>query len=314
MDRRRFLKSVGVAAAGVAVNKLKTAEAATGGAGHPDFADAEERLGVLVDTTQCIGLNCRRCEIACKREHGLPPIDSPPEDPTVFDHLRRTQPDALTVVNRFQLTDNGSTETIYAKKNCLHCEDPACASACPAAALIKTPQGPVIYNASVCIGCRYCMVACPFNIPAYEYDDPLHPLVQKCDFCYEARVKHGKPPACVEACPNEVMTFGKRKDLIHLAREKILTHPDRYVDHIYGEKEVGGTSWLYLSAAPFDQIGMRTDLGNVACPMATRNYLSAAPLVVAIWPAFFMGVYFMSKRREKLSHEPQDQEEPGGDA
>jgi len=307
MNRRNFLKATAAAVAGAAASQVPHAAASPSGGGHSLAGSDGNRHAVLVDTTLCIGLNCRRCEIACKREHNLPPLDFPPDDPQVFDRRRRTQPTELTVINRFH-PDGDDQPPLYVKKNCMHCEDPACASACPAAALKKTPEGPVIYDPSVCIGCRYCMVACPFDIPTYEYDDPLHPLVQKCDMCYETRLKHGKRPACVEACPNEVMTFGKRRDLIHLAREKIMAHPERYVNHIYGETEVGGTSWLFLAPVEFDQIGMRTDLGTVACPFATRNYLSAAPLIVAIWPAFFMGIYMMSKRRERLAAEAQQAE------
>ena len=94
------------------------------------------------------------------------------------------------------------------------------------------------------------MIACPFEIPTYEYDEAFTPRVMKCTMCFE-RVKEKKLPGCVESCPNEALTFGKRKDLIKIARERIKKYPGRYQDHIYGEAEMGGTSWLYLSGVPF---------------------------------------------------------------
>jgi hypothetical protein len=153
------------------------------------------------------------------------------------------------------------------------------------------------------------MVACPFNIPAYEYDKALHPRVRKCTLCFASRLKEGRRPACVEACPREVMTFGKRSELIDLAHSKIAAHPDKYVNHVYGETEVGGTSYMYLASAPFEEIGFREDLGVTPYPELTRSYLSAAPLILALWPVFFTGLFMFSKRRDTLSqedHKPAD--------
>ena len=152
----------------------------------------------------------------------------------------------------------------------MHCNEPACASACLVGALTKTPEGPVTYNKDVCIGCRYCMIACPFNVPAYEYHDAFAPQVQKCNMCQERFLKTKKPPACLSICPQEVMTFGKRKDLIDIGRERITNHPGKYQDHIYGINEAGGTSWLYLSSIPFADLGFPTDLGTKAYPEYTR--------------------------------------------
>ena len=302
ISRRQFLKTVGTAAAAAGLASLpKTAGASGSFSGNPD------RCGVLVDTTLCIGLNCRRCEIACAKENNLPPITKPPEDESVFLEPRRTDAHTFTVVNRFEHPDP-QQPPIYVKKQCMHCDEPACASACLVNAFTKTPEGAVVYDPSVCIGCRYCMVACPFNIPAYEYDEPLHPRVRKCTFCFASRIKEGRRPACVEACPKEVMTFGKRSELIDLAREKMAAHEGKFVEHIYGEHEVGGTGWMYLASVPFDQIGMRTDLGTTPYPELTRNYLSAAPLVLALWPIFFAGLFMFSKRRDELSNEKHDPE------
>ncbi len=296
LSRRNFLKLAGVATATAVSARLpEEAVASETFEGNPD------RFGVLVDTTLCIGQNCRRCEIACARENKLPDLEIPPEDPSVFDRPRRTHEGQFTVVNRFE--GLSPDQPIYAKKQCMHCDEPACASACLVRAFTKTKEGAVTYNASVCIGCRYCMVACPFDIPAYEYHRAIHPRVRKCTMCFDTRLRNGEPPACVAACPREVMTFGKREDLVKLAHQKIGRQPERYVDHVYGEHEVGGTSWMYLSAVPFDKIGFRTDLGTARYPELTRNYLSAAPLVMAIWPGFFLTMYLFAKRREEAFKE-----------
>jgi ferredoxin len=136
----------------------------------------------------------------------------------------------------------------------MHCNDPSCVSACIVGALTKQPNGAVIYDADKCIGCRYCMVACPFQVPAYEYCEPLVPEVRKCTLCFQD-LQQGGLPACAQVCPREVIVFGKRDELLNLARWRMKRHPGKYVNHIYGEHEVGGTSWIYLSSEPFDTIG-----------------------------------------------------------
>ena len=153
------------------------------------------------------------------------------------------------------------------------------------------------------MGCRYCMVACPFGMPAYTYDNPTSPVIRKCTMCFERIAREGGRPACAEICPVEAITFGRRKDLIALARRRIAEEPDRYVDHIYGEHEAGGTCWLYLSPVPFEEIGFRTDLGTTPYPELTKGFLSAVPLVLMMWPALLMGAYAFTKRRERLARE-----------
>ncbi len=196
-------------------------------------------------------------------------------------------------------------EKVFVKKQCNHCLEPACASACFVKAFTKTPEGPVVYDASLCVGCRYCMVACPFDVPAYEYDKPLTPRVTKCTMC-APRLKEGKLPGCVEACPREALIFGKRDTLLKMAKSRIQKHPDRYIDHVYGEHEMGGTSWLYLSKAPFETIGMREDLGTTSAPELTSGPLSAVPIIVGLWPVLLTGVYAISKRKDKIAKEEKE--------
>ncbi|MCA1961208.1 MAG: 4Fe-4S dicluster domain-containing protein [Desulfomonile sp.] len=297
-DRRDFLKLLVGTGIITAFGSVEQAEADI--ANLPGYPN---QFGVLVDTTVCIG--CRRCEWACKQWNKLPnrkDLSEYEKDQSVFRTIRRTQADTYTVVNRFE-NPRDPSKPIYVKKQCMHCYEPGCASSCFVKAFTKQSVGAVTYDASLCVGCRYCMAACPFDIPAYQYDDPFTPEVTKCTFCFDRISKEGCVPACVGICPVEAMTFGRRTDLIDLAHKKIRDNPDRYVNHVYGENEVGGTSWMYLSAVPFNRIGFRTDLGTVPIPTLGKPFLSlVAPVFITI-PALAMGFYSFKKRRDKLAEE-----------
>ena len=251
LNRRDFFKWMSVAGA---------AATGTGKSAHAWQSRApSESIGCLVDLTRCIG--CRKCEQACIQVNGLPAPEKSFEDYTVLDRERRPDERAYTVVNRYTsglIDERNQLVPTFVKLQCMHCQDPACASACIVGALTKKDNGTVHYDASKCIGCRYCMVACPFEIPAYEYHDPITPRVMKCTFCYERVQSENKLPGCAEICPVEAITFGRRSDLLNMAHDRIKKNPGRYIDHVYGEKEVGGTSWMYLSAVPFEKLGFVT--------------------------------------------------------
>lgn len=295
-NRRDFLKLT--AAAGVAAIAPQTASAA------PVRRISDDWMGVLTDLSLCIG--CRKCEWACRKEHGLAPEEgelmSAYEDKSVFEQRRRMDAKNYTVVDRPGPEDSKG-HPIYVKKQCMHCNEPACASACLVAAFRKAPEAPVLYNEDVCIGCRYCMIACPFQVPAYSYDDPFTPAIKKCTMCFDRITKENKIPACAEICPEEVMTFGKRSELIKLAREKIRSAPDKYVDHIYGEYEVGGTCWLYISSRPFEELGFQTHLDDTPRPALSQAFLSSVPMVLIGWPALLMGAYAFTRRDEELDNQ-----------
>lgn len=293
VSRRKFLAWMGGASlSATALGSRANAASGKHLKGYPGS------FGVLHDTTFCLG--CRRCEAACNEVNDLPDPETPFKDLTVLEERRRTESTAYTVVNKFKGKEGGAP--VYAKIQCNHCLEPACASACFVKAFKKTEKGAVTYDPSVCVGCRYCMVACPFNIPAYEYDSAFSPRVMKCTMCYP-RLMEGKLPGCVEACPVDALTFGTRDDLLKTARERIRRRPDRYVDHIYGEHEMGGTSWLYLSGLPFEEIGMREDLGVVSAPELTSGALGAVPMVVALWPILLTGIYAISRRKDQIAAE-----------
>lgn len=281
MDRRCFLKSVGVAGAtALATHRSDAAQI--------DDSDDDRLLGVLVDTTQCVG--CRNCEEVCAEANGLPVPDV--GDESVFESERSPSDHQFSVINRFE-TDKGE---VFAKKQCMHCIQPACASACLTKAMLKTPEGPVIWREDKCMGCRFCMVSCPFDMPKFEYHSAV-PKIQKCILCWE-RIAEGQQPACVENCPAEALKFGKRSELIREARRRIHNDPDNYVEHIYGEHEVGGTGWLYLASVPFDQLGFRTDLGKTSYPELTKGFLYSVPVVLTLWPAFLLGLSQATKKDE----------------
>ncbi len=248
VTRREFLKYTGVAAGTAAL--AATGAEASAGKTHLD----PERIGVLADLTLCIG--CRRCEWGCAEQNKLPhgTLQSY-DDLTVLKEERRPDETRLTVINRYP-APTWREQPLDVKVQCLHCEKPACVSACIVGALEKNPKGPVTYDAWKCIGCRYCMVACPFQIPAYEYDNALTPKVMKCTLCSERTLKDGKQPACVEICPREALVYGKREQLLELAHERINQRPDRYHPEVMGEHTVGGTSWLLLGDRPATEYGI----------------------------------------------------------
>lgn len=289
MLRRTFLGLLGAAGATAALPKAAVAGAKKFGP-HPDTQ------AVLFDATRCIG--CRKCELACNEVNELPAPDKPFDDLSVMDTKRRTDEKTYTVVNKYE----GANGSVFRKMQCNHCLEPACASACFVRAFKKEPNGAVTYDASVCVGCRYCMVACPFEIPAYEYDEPITPRVMKCTLCHP-RLLEGKLPGCVERCPKEALTFGPREEIIKIARARINKYPGRYVDHVYGEHEMGGTSWMYISGESFSDIGLREDLGTASAPELTAGALAAVPMVVGLWPVLLGGIWAVSQRKDKIANE-----------
>ena len=254
MNRRKFLKS---AAVGVSISTLGTATVK-----GADKTLSDDRIGILVDTEACVG--CRHCEWACRTAHSLPTEDLDSyADKEVFKEFRRPDSKSLTVVNEFE-NEKNPLLPIHVKVQCMHCEKPACVSACIVGAFTKLEDGSVVWDDDKCIGCRYCMVACQFQIPTYDYDKSIDPHIRKCDFCYDRR-KTGQLPACVNICPNEALIFGKRSDILKIAKDRIKRKPDIYVKHIYGEYELGGTSWMYIASKNFDELKMPV-LGDKPAP------------------------------------------------
>ena len=239
-----------------------------------------EPMGMLVDVVRCGG--CHQCVEACMQIHGF-----------------EGDPEAVTELSATACTALAPFEEDYSVRNlCRHCIRPACASVCPVGALRKTPEGPVVYSPEACIGCRYCMVACPFNVPRYEWNERV-PQIQKCDMCFE-RIQRGEIPACAAACRQEATVFGPRSELIAEAHQRIADEPEEYFDHVYGEFEVGGTSVLFLAPCPLEQLGYKEILGNEPLPDRTEVVPKRIPAVVMCGGAALMAVWWITRRRNEL--------------
>ena len=247
--------------------------------------------GLLIDITLCIG--CEACVNACKEQNNLPEK----VDPVLTANTWAT-------LETHERTDG---DELYVRKLCMHCEDPACASVCPVAAFKKTETGAVIYDSKRCIGCRYCMVACPFSVPKYQWDKQF-PFVQKCILCYD-QIKEGEQTACAKACPTEATLFGEREDLLKIAKKRIRKNPNNYVPYIYGEHEVGGTSVMFLSSVPFEEIGFRMDLTKKPLPSTTWGVMSLVPNIISLGGLGLFGTWWIINRRIKLAKEKVELEE-----
>ena len=253
--------------------------------------------GMLIDNTRCIG--CRGCQVACKQWNKLPA--SKPEFFTGpgYQNPRDLNADTFTIITYKEVELGGRFEFLFGRLLCMHCNEPACASACPVGALEKLKEGPVTYHVDKCIGCRYCMVACPFEVPKYEWSKAL-PRVRKCTMCTD-RVLAGEIPACAKACPTGAITFGDRDALLKEAEDRIRHNPARYVHDIYGKNEVGGTCVLHLSRVPFHEVGYKSDLPTKPLGSYTHAAMAAVPGVVVGLGIVLGGTYAIIQRRMEMN-------------
>lgn len=277
IDRRSFFKFLGIT--GLTVIGLK----ASGETSIPD--DDTEFYGVLYDSSICIG--CRACEKACAKAHDLPE----PEDELEAGVKRRTSENQRCAINAFD-TEEGE---VYVRNQCMHCNEPACVAACLTQAMHKTKEGPVIWREDKCMGCRYCMVSCPFDVPKFEYGS-TNPKIQKCDMCYD-RIKNGEIPVCVETC-GDALFFGTRRELISEARRRIAEFPEMYIEDIYGEYTVGGTGYLYLSPVPHNELGFDIKLQKNSYPSLTKSFLYSVPAVDVLVPSVLLGIHAATKVKQ----------------
>jgi Fe-S-cluster-containing dehydrogenase component len=246
---------------------------------------------MLYDATRCVG--CQDCEKACAKANNLPE----PTDELQLDVLRKTSEKQRCAIN-YHTTSKGE---VLVRNQCMHCNEPACAAACLTQAMYKTKEGPVIWRGDKCMGCRYCMVSCPFDVPKFEYFS-ANPKIEKCDMCYN-RIMQGQIPACAEACPAEAITFGTRRELLAEARKRISENPEGYVDQVFGETVAGGTGFLYLSPAPFNEIGFNTKLQNSSYPALTKGFLYSVPSVFVLLPTLLLGIHKATKDNQTKSEE-----------
>ena len=273
VSRRDALKIIGTGLAAVLLQP-STAVASEGGS-------SDNSVAMLYDATKCVG--CRECEAACNAINSQPLHEQ-------GEHPSDLTPYNWTVVRQYQ----EGNEMSFRKYQCMHCEHPACVSVCPVQAMQKLDNGPVVYDPGKCIGCRYCMVACPFHVPRIDWSKPL-PEVSKCNFCAK-RIQEGLIPACAEACPMGALSFGTRGEILREAHSRIDQNPDLYTDHVYGEGEGGGTGWMYLASVPFEALGFpQLDSSPVSkTSEVVAQYGTPGALIVV--GAMLGGVRWMSRR------------------
>ena len=245
----------------------------------------------LIDVTKCIG--CRACQVACKQWNEKDGEETELQGQLGFQNPATLSAKTLTLITAHELEIEGAPEDlawVFTMRRCFHCLEPACESACPTTALERQPDGPTTYDADKCIGCRYCVLACPWGVPTAEWDK-LAPKIEKCTHCADRTSqpaplsRNGRPlteaqtsrfletivtPACVKACPADCLRFGTRDEMLAEAHKRIGDNPTKYVDHIYGEHEAGGTSVLYLSAVPFERLGF-PNVGTKSYPCSRRR-------------------------------------------
>ncbi len=290
VSRRDFLKLCGSSAALVGVG-AKFSETPLGTTGKAVPTGPRYEYGVLIDTTKCVG--CKTCQQACKVANGLPTDERP-------TGLSAT---TLCFVDMKNISADVSKPAIKpVKRQCMHCENPACVSVCPVGAIEKKENGAVAYDADKCMGCRYCMMACPFGVPKYDWNSP-NPKINKCSQACMAEGK-SKTPACVSACPAKALTYGNREELLLAAKSRISQDPTKYVPQIYGEKEIGGTTMLYLSGVPFEQLGFPAGLPLEALPELTWNVQSKIPVVLGTVLTLLSGIAWWTHRRQPAKHVP----------
>jgi formate dehydrogenase iron-sulfur subunit len=283
VDRRTFIRL-----AGATVGALMLPSDIALAASLPRAFEGEGK-GMLVDLVRCVG--CGWCQKACQEWNHLSGKARCPDGVSA-----ELSADTWTAAQYHQFEVDGRPYRVFVKRQCMHCLHPACVSACPVGALRRAESGAVLYDASRCIGCRYCMVACPFGVPKFQWDEAL-PTICKCTFCAD-RQEEGLAPACSSACPTGALTFGDRRTLIAEAQARILAAPDTYVAHIYGQEEGGGTSWIYLSPVPFEELGFPTvepeAVTGLSEAVATFGTVGMATSVTAV----LAGAYYWFGRRK----------------
>lgn len=239
---------------------------------------------ILVDVTKCSG--CEKCVAAC--------IDTNNLNRQKADYDRAASKDGLSENRLLSIVE--VAEGKFARKSCMHCEEPGCVTACLVGGLTKSDTGAVVYDASKCIGCRYCMLSCPYGIPRYEWSKTI-PFMRKCSMCYD-KIKDGGKPACVEACPNNAIHFGTREDMLKFAQKKI-QNSNKYIKHIWGESERGGTSVLYISDTDLSKLGWAKP-GSLSIPEIAEPVVNATPVIGGSVAASLLGITWIVNRRMKL--------------
>lgn len=253
--------------------------------------------GVLVDLTKCVG--CGSCTVACKMWNGFD-FKNPQTQEFENAHGENVKLDSntWTTIEHRKVQKDGQEIWRFVKRQCLHCKDPACLSVCFSNSFHITKEGAVQYDPELCVGCRYCMIACPFDIPMYEWEKVM-PSIMKCQFC-SSKIADGEAPACTGVCPTDALIYGDREELLAQAKATIAAD-SRYVQHIYGEHEVGGTNWLYISDVDFGELGFPMNLPTQSVPKNVTGFTRYTPAIFIGGAALWTGISLYSKRRHQIA-------------
>jgi Fe-S-cluster-containing dehydrogenase component len=245
-DRRSLLSTLGKGLAAAATMTVVSTPAMA----RQRKKQPSDAAGLLYDSTKCVG--CQSCSVACKKANNLP-ADTTSYGGGLYDAPLSLNERTKSVIQLYK----DDKQFAFVKKQCMHCVDPACVGACMLGAMHKGKFGIVEWDASLCVGCRYCQMACPFNVAKFEWTKAL-PKIVKCELCKD-RLAEGKQPACTEVCPRQAVIYGKYTDLLDEAHRRLAAEPHKYVQKVYGEKDLGGTQVLYLSNLEFEKLGFRFD-------------------------------------------------------
>lgn len=312
-SRRSLLK--GVAAVGATA-------LAGDGAAREAVQPGPDAVGMLFDSTRCIG--CRACQTACKAANELPP-DVVAAGGGVYDAPVDLNSTTKNIIKAFPTADGPA----FMKQQCMHCVDPACVSACMLGAMHKEGEGLrriegeragtgiVLWDKYTCTGCRYCQIACAFNVPKFEWFEAF-PYIVKCELCrHRADPKKEGPravanPACCEVCPREAVIYGYRGELLAEAKRRLAAEPGRYNGKVYGEKDGGGTQVLYLAAAgvSFQELGLPALQARSAAQFSES--VSHAPYLYGFTPiALYAGLSFFIRRNKRKEEAAEEGKEAG---
>ena len=260
---------------------------------------------LLIDSTRCMG--CRGCQIACKEWNELPGEKTKFFSGKGYQNPADLSASTLTLITYNEVEVNNRFDWVFGKKQCFHCNTPACATACPVGALYKTEEGPVNYDPDICLGCRYCQLACPFKIPRFEWNS-MTPEIAKCTMCAD-RVASGLEPACAKACPTDAIVFGDRNKLIEEAEQRIRDNPRTYIHHIYGKDEAGGTCVMHISNVPFEVLGFDTNISKEPVADKAKFALKPIPYVLTGLGLVLGGVSWVVNRKQAIKDERLEKED-----
>lgn len=253
----------------------------------------------LYDATKCMG--CRGCQVACKQWNNLEAEETEFFGGPGYQNPKHLSDKTYTLIKFHEVIDEDGKlkDWVFWKNQCQHCLEPACASACLVGALTSTENGSVLWDENKCIGCRYCMIACPFDIPKFEWHKVIADI-HKCTFC-DDRINEGLEPACAKTCPTDAILFGDREELIKIAEKRLSDNPDKYHQHVYGIDEAGGTCVLNISSIPLEKLGYPENIPMKALESYTAPAMHAVPGVVIGLGAVLGVTAFIVNRKNKIS-------------